>query len=55
VRPGWSWTEGEYTEISQYLRWVAEKAGQADLEDYPSALLYLAVNENEEHRKEVSA
>ena len=37
-------------QIKTYLRWVAEKAELADLDDYASALLYLAIHENQEHQ-----
>lgn len=40
---------GDMGQVKKYLRWVAEKADLADLEDYASALLYLAINENGEH------
>jgi hypothetical protein len=50
VRPGWSWTEGEFAEISKYLAWVASKA-DLDIDDYQRALLYLAIHENQEHRE----
>ncbi len=35
-------------QIKAYLRWVAEKAELADLDDYASALLFLAIHENQE-------
>lgn len=43
-----SYTSGEMQEVKKYLAWVA---GKADLhpDDYQAALLYLAVNENQEH------
>lgn len=36
-------------QVKKYLSWVADKAQLADLEDYQSALLYLAINENQDH------
>jgi hypothetical protein len=40
---------GDMGQVKKYLRWVAQKADLADLEDYASALLFLAINENGEH------
>ena len=35
-------------QVKAYLRWVAEKAELADLDDYAGALLYLAIHELQE-------
>lgn len=37
-------------QVKAYLRWVAEKAELADLDDYASALLYLAIHELQENQ-----
>jgi hypothetical protein len=50
VRPGWSFTEGEFKEIAEYLSWVASKA-DLEIDDYPGALLCLSINENKAHRE----
>ena len=39
---------GDMAEVKKYLAWVAGKA-DLDPEDYAGSLLYLAVNENQEH------
>jgi hypothetical protein len=40
---------GDMEQVKKYLRWVAEQA-DLDPEDFAGSLLYLAINENEEHR-----
>ena len=46
-----TYPKGDAAQVKAYLRWVAGKAELADLDDYPGALLYLAIHENEEHQE----
>ena len=44
----WTYPAPDAAQIETFLQWVAEKA-ELEPEDYPGALLYLAISENEEH------
>ena len=43
-----TYSAGDMAEVKKYLSWVAGKA-DLDPKDYSGALLYLSINENQEH------
>jgi hypothetical protein len=43
-----TYPSGDMASVKTYLGWVAGKA-ELKPDDYPGALLYLAISENEEH------
>ena len=47
----WTLPRGDWAQIDRYLEWVSSKAN-LESTDHLGALLYLAVNENEEHDSE---
>jgi hypothetical protein len=44
----WTYPAPDAAQIETFLQWVASKA-ELEPDDYPGALLYLAIHENEEH------